>query len=215
MHLCKPKPLIFTILVVCALIMGIVFYYHYQHPSQSAMVANDQALMFAQGREIKPFSLVTLENQPFTEKNFRQHWTLLFFGFTHCLSVCPTTLSMLSEAYPILHTQYPNLQVVLVSLDPSRDTPVVVNQYAQQFHTDFQGVTGKLQEVRKLQAQLGIASQQDDSTAGSNYQIIHTSSIMLINPRGEWVGLFKYGMGAKDFTQTYQDSMHGFGVKSA
>lgn len=194
------------LIIACIIIMGIVIFYHYKNQREPIRLASDHALIFAAAREIKPFTLATINNQKFSERDFYQHWTLLFFGFTHCMSVCPTTLTMLKEAYPDLHKAFPNLQVVLVTLDPARDNAEVTTQYAKHFHPDFYGVSGKITDVRKLQGQLGIASEKDE-TIGNNYQINHTPSIMLISPKGNWVAIFKNDMRTNEFKQVFKDSV--------
>ena len=126
----------------------------------------------------------------------------MFFGFTHCSNVCPVTLDMMSKSYPNLHTAMPNLQVVFVSLDPERDNKATLLQYTKTYHPDFIGVSGKIESVRKLQSQLGIYSARENSTTNSSdYQLLHTSSIMLISPEGKWVGMFRFGMKPKQFEQ--------------
>ncbi|MBV9576224.1 MAG: SCO family protein, partial [Gammaproteobacteria bacterium] len=105
-----------------------------------------------------------------------------------------------------LHAQYPNLQVVLISVDPERDTPTSIAHYTQSFHPDFIGVTGKIVELRKLQSQLGIFAARDEA-AGEQYQIQHTSSILLINPQGKWAGIFKFGMTPQELTQSVETSI--------
>jgi protein SCO1/2 len=201
------KIILFVVFISAALISSL-FVYHLSHKATSAL-SPDDGLIFPAGRDIKSFELVSaVSKQKFTERDFMNHWTLVFFGFTHCSNVCPTTLGMISKAYDELHTSIPNLQVVLISLDPERDSPEALNAYTQTFHKDFIGVSGKMVELRKLQSQLGIYSARDDSTANSsNYQLQHTSSILLINPQGKWAGLYKFGMNPVQFTQAVEKSV--------
>lgn len=191
--------IIVFIVFVCAALMTSVFVYHSTQKNKPAILSSDIGMLFRTPRDIKSFELVTNTNQPFSEKNFYQHWTLLFFGFTHCASVCPVTLDVMQHAYQTLHAKYPNLQVVLVSVDPERDSPLALDQYVHRYNPDFLGVTGKIENIHKLQSQLGIYSARD--TATNNYQVQHTSSILLINPQGKWAGLFKYGLKPKELEQ--------------
>src|SRR5438128_2387745 len=114
--------IVILLVFICAAIMTSVFVFHLSHnqPVQKILTA-DEGTLFPIGRDIKSFALLDNHNQAFTQKNFLNHWTLLFFGFTHCSNVCPTTLDMMGRAYSQLQKQYPSLQVVLVSLDPERD----------------------------------------------------------------------------------------------
>lgn len=201
--------IVFFVVFICAAIITSVFVFHMrQQPVQPAL-APELGLVFPVPRDIKSFELDATTSQKFSEKNFYQHWTLLFFGFTHCASVCPTTMAMIGRTYDRLHEKYPNLQVALVSLDPERDTLASLTTYTHSYHPDFIGLTGKLQELRKLQSQLGVYSARDsqNAAAGSNYQIQHTSSIMLINPQGKWAGLFKFGLRPEQFAQAFEQAV--------
>lgn len=190
---------------VCAAIMTSLFVYHMSNKQKAALVQNVQqgnsSLMFATSRDIKPFQLVNADGSKFNNLNLRGHWTLMFFGFTHCSSICPVTLDMLAKAYPELHKAIPDLQVVLVSLDPERDDKKTLLTYTHKFNPQFVGVSGKIEEIRKLQAQLGIYSARDDQQKGMNYQLQHTSSIMLLDPQGNWAGMFKFGMKPGEFVR--------------
>lgn len=195
-----------TLLVfACAAIASSVLVFHLNHKPAQIQAASDNSLLFPAGRDIKEFSLVSSDEKPFTQKDFRQHWTLLFFGFTHCPNVCPTTLDMLSKAYEQLHTTHPDLRIVLVSLDPERDSTTTLAKYTARFNPEIIGVSGKIPELRKLQSQLGIYSSREGDN--SSYTLQHTSSILLINPQGKWVGMFKYGMSPAAFVAEFNTNM--------
>lgn len=199
------KIIFFVVFVSTALITSL-FLFHLRHKPQPAVLAPDLGIVFPVARDVKDFSLLTADNKPFSQKNFYNHWTLLFFGFTHCASVCPTTLDMMNKTYAELHAKYPNLQVALVSLDPERDNLASLGRYTQSYNKDFIGVTGKLQELRKLQSDFGVFSARDDA-GGTNYQIQHTASIMLVNPQGKWQALFKFGLKPEQFAQAVTTSI--------
>lgn len=186
---------------ICAAIMASVFVYHMSNKQKMDMAATDNSVVFPVGRDIKDIQLVKTDGSAFTMRDLQKHWTLMFFGFTHCNSVCPVNMDLMKRTYKNLHNAIPNLQVVLVSLDPERDSKVTLKEYTNSYHKDFIGISGKTNEIRKLQSQLGIYSAKETGEqADVNYQIQHTSSIMLINPNGKWVGIFKYGMKPTDFT---------------
>lgn len=191
---------------ICAAVMMSVLVFRLSHKSVPLQTASDKSMLFPEGRDIKDFSLVTSDEKPFTQQNLRQHWTLMFFGFTRCPNICPTTLNMLSKAYEKLHPTYPNLQVVLVSLDPERDSTNILAKYTASFSPDIMGVSGKIQELRKLQSQLGVYSERNE-TDNTTYTLQHTSSIFLISPQGKWVALFKYGMSPTTFVNEFNTNM--------
>lgn len=191
---------------ICAALMTSLFIFYITHKQTKPVLSSDDAFIFPIAREIKSFELNTADNKKFTRQDLLGHWTLMFFGFTHCAKVCPTTLDMMNRVYTQLRMKYPNLQVVLVSLDPDRDLPERMAGYLHSYNTEFIGLTGKIDEIRKLQSQLGIISMRDNSK-GADYQLKHTSSIMLINPQAQWMGIFKYGMKPKQFAQVFQRSV--------
>lgn len=194
--------IIFFVVFVCAAIMASLFVFRMSHQNTQAL-ADSNSVVFPVARDIKNFDLVSSDGSKLTQAVFKHHWTLLFFGFTHCSSICPATLDLLSHVYTQLKSTYPNLQVVFISLDPARDDIDTLAQYTHRYHADFISGTGKLQEIRKLQSQLGIYSA---STTDSD-QIQHTPSILLINPEGKWSGVFTQGMSADKFVSTFNNSM--------
>lgn len=196
------KIIVFIVFVSVA-IMTSLFVYRLSHPVNSVTLSSDAGTLFPAPRDIKDFKLSQPDNQLFTQKNLLDHWTLLFFGFTHCASICPTTLDMLQRAYTQLHSTYPNLQVVLVSLDPNRDNLETLANYVHKFNPTFTGVTSDIQSLRKLQSQFGIFAGRD-TNSGNNYQLQHTASIMLVNPQGQWVGLFRFGLNPEQFIQAFK-----------
>jgi protein SCO1/2 len=200
-HIIPTHKIVVFIVFVCAAIMASLFVYRSSQKPATPVIAPEVGTLFSVPRDIKSFKLTTAHDQDFTEKDFYQHWTLVFFGFTHCSKVCPTNLDLLNKVYEPLHTQYPNLRVVLISVDPERDTTDSLTQYVHSFNPAFQGVTGKIQDIRKLQSQLGIYAARDEATPVNNYQIQHTSSILLINPQGKWAGLFQFGLKPTELIQ--------------
>jgi protein SCO1 len=206
-HTFSTNKIIALVIVVSGLLMTSLFVFHSGHKPIQPIISADYGFVFPVAREIKSFELISADNTKFTQKNFLNHWTLLFFGFTHCTSICPTTLDIMGRSFKKLHSIYPNLQVVLISLDPQRDTPYELAKYTRSFNQEFIGVTGKIQEIRKLQSQLGIFSGRDESISATNYQIQHTGSIMLIDPTGKWAGVFKFGMNPDQFAKNVDESV--------
>lgn len=188
---------------VCAALITSLFVYRTTH-NAPAPIQSENVLVMPAGRDLKSVDLMTTNGDSFSEKNLYKHWTLMFFGFTHCNSVCPATLTMLAQVYPALHQAFPNLQVVLVSLDPVHDDKATLQQYTENYHHDFIGVSGKIESIRKLQSQLGVYSAEDKNSG----QLQHTPSIMLISPQAKWVAMLRYGMPPALFAKTLEDTIH-------
>jgi protein SCO1/2 len=141
------------------------------------------------------FSLQDQHGQTFGRDNFNGQWSLVFFGFTNCPDVCPTTLQTLSAAKQQLAQQNyaPLPNIVLVSVDPQRDTPEVIGRYVDNFGEGNVGVTGNIDELRKLTGGLGIyfeKSPLDLNATDANYSVDHSAVVLVINPRAEFYALF-------------------------
>jgi protein SCO1/2 len=118
-------------------------------------------------------------------------WSLLFFGYTFCPDICPTTLAQLRE----LKTKLPkeavdNLNVVLVSVDPNRDTPAQLKQYLGYFDPQFQGLTGELGNIQKLANAVSIPFIPGD-TSKENYTVDHSGNLVVIGPDGTQRGFIR------------------------
>lgn len=151
------------------------------------------AYVFDKPRIIEPFQLVDEEGQAFTLERLQNKWTLLFFGYTYCPDICPTTLADLKNFHTMLaDTPYSDdTQVVLVSVDPARDTPEQLAPYVNYFDPAFIGVTGEFMPLHKFATNLNAAFTKSITEDGKGYLVDHTSNIVLVNPYGHYHGFFK------------------------
>ena len=140
-----------------------------------------------QPRPVPEVSLVDQSGQSFTTQSLKGHPTLLFFGFTHCPDVCPTTLARLAQV--VKAANVPDLKVLLVSVDPERDTPALLERYVHAFSPDFGGVTGKPDEIQRLAREFGVAIAKVDM-GGGEYTVDHSAVVSLLNRQGQRVALF-------------------------
>ncbi|MDG2375879.1 MAG: SCO family protein [Woeseiaceae bacterium] len=149
-----------------------------------------KATILPMPRPLPDFALLDHQGQPYTRENFRGGWQIVFFGFTNCPDICPATLQQLSIARDRVIAdggQFP--QIVLVSVDPERDSPDVLRRYVANFGDDVVGVTGEMAELKKLTRPLGIYLARSGE-AGSNYNVDHSSFVLLIDSAAEWRALF-------------------------
>ena len=146
------------------------------------------------------FSLLDHEGNAIGRDVFSGQWSLVFFGFTHCPDICPLTLQVLADAKKQLAAagSEPLPQIVLVSVDPERDTPELLGQYVRYFGDDNLGITGKLAEIRKLTGGLGIFFEKS-AVDGDNYSVDHSAVVLVINPRGQFHALFSAPHEAANF----------------
>lgn len=136
-------------------------------------------------RTVPDFNLLDVNAQPITEAVFDGHWSIVFFGYTHCPDVCPITLQVMKNVNLALAEQNQKpVQVVFVSVDPVRDTSDVMKNYISYFNEDFIGITGDLNAVHALTSSLGIvASFTANKDDPENYIVDHTASLLLIDPQ--------------------------------
>ncbi len=151
------------------------------------------AYMFDKPRIIKPFDLVDDAGEPFTLEGLQGKWSLLFFGYTYCPDICPTTMADLKKFKGMLaDTRWADdTQIILVSVDPARDTPAQLAQYVHYFDPQFRGVTGEFMALQKFASNLNAAFAKAMSEDGKSYLVDHTSNIALVNPYGHYHGFFK------------------------
>ena len=119
-------------------------------------------------------------------KDFKDTPTLLFFGFTHCPEVCPTTLSNLLNNIELLEKNKKNYRVLFVTLDPERDTINILNDYLQNFNSSVIGLTGELNEINKFAKNWNIYWEK--VSEGDDYTINHTATVFMINKNGNFAG---------------------------
>jgi len=140
-------------------------------------------------RTARPVGDVRLQDTLGNELSLQQlkgRWSLVFFGFTHCPDVCPTTLAILSQVARRLENlpQAQQPQLVFITVDPERDVPEVMKGYVEHFDKNMIGLTGELSQVEALAAQLGVAFQKVPLDQGG-YSMDHSAAIFMLNPGAE------------------------------
>ena len=147
---------IFGVLVFMAIVVA-SFVHRVGEPRVMSLAESriNGLFLFDTPRDVGNFSLIDHAGAPFTADRLEGHWTLLFFGFTHCPDICPTTLSDLAELKQQLQgTEADETVVVMLSVDPARDTPERLSQYVPYFHSDFLGVTGAFESILSVTQRL-------------------------------------------------------------
>ena len=136
-----------------------------------------------------PFELVSETGETVTDEYVLTEPSLIYFGYTFCPDVCPTTLNDLTDTMESLGKKADDIQVIMVSVDPERDTPEIMSQYVDYFGDDNLGITGSLEEVRKLTGGLGIYFEKQ-SADGDDYVVDHSAAVLVIDPNGDFHALF-------------------------
>lgn len=146
-----------------------------------------------QARALPEFELLDHNSQPLTRASLNGKWNLIFFGYTHCPDICPTSLQTLSDMLQkIDDPDVANaLRVYFVSVDPERDRPEVLASYVGYFSPAFTGATAQVDQLRPLTRSLGIAHEIRNRVEGNPvYDVDHSAAIVLVNPQAEFAGLF-------------------------
>jgi protein SCO1/2 len=153
--------------------------------------------LFNEPRPIPPFKLDGADGA-LVPANLAGHWTVVFLGFTHCPDICPTTLSTLAQA----QKQWAALpaasrpRVLLVSVDPERDTPAKVADYARFFHADTLAATASGQALADFVQSLGMVYMKVPQPDGG-YMMDHSSTLVVLDPQGRQAGLIRPPLDAK------------------
>jgi protein SCO1 len=157
-------------------------------------------------RSMGEFELVDHHGVPFNRARLVGKWSLVFFGFTYCPDVCPTTMTFLNEFVASLEgTEAQDTQVIMVTVDPARDTVQQLAGYVPFFNPDFIGVTGEFLDIHRVATVLNTPFRKVMGE-GDNYQVDHSANIVLINPRGDYHGFFKAPLDLAKMKTTYRSA---------
>lgn len=177
---------------------------------------------------VPPFQFTNHENAPFSDADLQGDWTLLFFGFTNCPDICPPTLAELRTFVNRLDGQAPTPRVMLVSVDPERDTPAVLKRYVSTFHPDFEGIVGPDSALIALAKYFGIYAEkipsgtamnhgtadsshvdmhahQGHDAASQDYVINHSGYVLVTDPEGRYAGVFSPPHDAEQMITAWRD----------
>jgi protein SCO1/2 len=149
-------------------------------------------------RAVADFRLTDTLGHPFTSHELQGKPSLVFFGFTHCPDVCPTTLAKLAQVKKIAAVA--GLQVLFVTVDPERDNPTAVGAYAHAFDPDFIGLTGDPKEIQNVTKAFGVAALRVD-LPGGDYTMDHSAAVFLVNSKAQIVGIFTPPFDTRRFAQ--------------
>lgn len=141
------------------------------------------------------FQLQDHSGRSVTEQTFSGQWTLVFFGFTRCADICPTTLVHIAKVLDGLGEQATQIQPLFITLDHERDTPQVLAAYTSFFDERILGLTGSAEQIRQVADAYAVYFQK--VTMGETYMLDHTGSIYLMAPDGSLASLFNQQSGVE------------------
>lgn len=134
------------------------------------------------------FALTTVDGRDVTDKDFRGKWLLVYFGYTYCPDVCPTTLSEIGNALRTLGARADRFQPLFITLDPARDSATVMRAYLKAFGPRFVGLRGHGSEISETAERFHVYYRLRD-IGGGQYAVDHSSYIYVIDPKGRFVEL--------------------------
>ena len=150
------------------------------------------ALVYPAARDVPAFELDRADGGKLTNADLRGAWTLVFFGYTHCPDVCPTTLGTMKQLEAKLREKpvATPVRIVFISVDPARDTPKALSDYVGYFSKSFIAATGDDDRLQALASALGVVFIKSPQ-AGGDYTMDHTASLLAIDPQGRLHALFR------------------------
>jgi protein SCO1/2 len=145
----------------------------------------------------KQFELVDHHGQLRHLEDFRGKVIVMFFGFTHCPDVCPTTLAELAAILRNLGDQAQRVQVLFVTVDPERDTSDVLAGYVTAFNSDFIGLTGSLEQIATVAREFKVAYQKAEGSRSGMYSVDHSTGTYIIDAQGRLRLYVRYGQDSE------------------
>lgn len=140
--------------------------------------------IYPEPQAVAPFKLTQHDGSPFDAQALQGHWSFVYFGYTYCPDVCPTTLADLSRVQQALEAAGLDAdnRYFFVSVDPKRDTPKRLGEYVVHFNKKFVGVTGDADALKRFTQPIGIAYAFPEGTSGDDYAVDHSSVVVLFGP---------------------------------
>ena len=182
------------VLAVLAMLLGVWGGQHWLGDGVPTRTAPEDfpGTLLPQGRALPEFALQDDQGQAFVPASLQGKWTLLFFGYTHCPDVCPTTLGTLKRVWDGLAKTaggVDDVAVVFVSVDPARDSLDHLAEYVDYFEPAFTGVTGDDANLQRLSRSLGAIYVRARGGSDENYLVDHTAAIFLLDPQGHYTAV--------------------------
>ena len=146
-------------------------------------------------RDMPAFVFTRTDGSTFTTAPEPGRPMVLFFGYTHCPDVCPTTLADWKRVRAKLGDDAKRVRFVFVTVDPDRDTPAVAERYARLYDAAFEGVSGDAITTSRIIEAFGVAAAREPGTNATGYLVSHSSQVFLVDSHGKLVALYPFGTG--------------------
>ncbi len=201
-------------LVFVGIVLGMLYYSVTRVPTLSEGQLRELGVfVMPRPREIAQFELSTHTGAAFTVESLEGQWSFIFFGFTNCPDICPTSMAVLGLAERELAASGVRgaapFQGILVTVDPERDDAETLGRYVEAFSPRFLGVRGDREATAHLTTQLNVAFAQVPDGKGG-YEVDHTANIVIINPRGHYHGFVRMPHKTETIVAAYRSLAASF-----
>jgi protein SCO1/2 len=189
----RTQKTVFVLVAIVAVVLGLTVNRVLSGKGQGDQTALIDAgvILLPQSRNVPDLKMVDQDGQPVSLGSLKDKWTLLFFGYTFCPDICPTTLAQLRQIKSELPKEaVDKLRIVLVSVDPNRDTPQQLKTYLGYFDKQFMGLTAPVDSIQKLANAVSIPFIPAD-TSKPNYTVDHSGNLALLGPDGTQRGFIR------------------------
>jgi protein SCO1/2 len=156
----------------------------------------------------KDFKLTDHTGKPRTLADFKGKVVVIFFGYTNCPDVCPTTMSDLNQAMKLLGKDASRVKVLFVTVDPERDTQALLAKYVPAFNPDFIGLYGEAATTAKTAKDFRIFYQKNKPDSNGNYSVDHSAGTYVFDPDGKLRLFMKYGEGVESIAHDLRELLH-------
>ena len=187
----KSKKTIPTLIVAAILALSFGVYFQNSDSLKDKLPTFEKAIILPNSKPIQGVEFIDHQGQRFSKQKLLGRWSILFFGFTNCPDICPTTMQTLKQLKNnmVQANSWGNHQVIMVSVDPARDTPEQLSNYVPYFDPEFIGISGSLDITTEFAKQLGILFYANDADDDGRYDVDHGTALILVNPMGEMAGV--------------------------
>lgn len=144
------------------------------------------------------FEALDHNGNPYTDQDMLGHYSIVYFGFTHCPDICPTGLLKIANALDAMGSDGEQIVPYFVSVDPERDTPEILAQYITHFHPRLIGITGTIEQVDTIAKAYKVYYQRQESDSALGYLVDHSGFMYLMDPDGEYVAHFSHSASEKE-----------------
>ncbi|WP_462380286.1 SCO family protein [Pseudomonas sp. Marseille-QA0892] len=199
----RTQKLLFPLIALLLVLMGAVLYQVLSgnDADERSSLLEAGIVLLPQPRDLPAMEMIDQDERPVALNELKGQWSLLFFGYTFCPDICPTTLAELRQLDERLPADVKDrLQMVLVTVDPERDTPQQLKEYLAYFSPDFVGLNGSMEQITALASRVSIPFIPPD-TSKPGYTVDHSGNLVVIGPDGTQRGFIRSPLDVDKLTE--------------